>query len=118
MTFEEYKSTFEEILELTEVLEKLCKKNNFEEIDEPFTKRQELFSKLDMPSNLTTEQIQTILQLRDIIKEKNDFIIRAMQVARNKIKEELTSIKTEEKIIEAYKIPSGEIKSSIFDSKE
>ena len=118
MTFEEYKALFEEILELTEVLEQLCKQNKYDEIDEPFNKRQALFAQLDMPTNLSEEQIKTILQLRDVIKEKNDFILRNMQVARNNIKQELINSNTEQKVIDAYKIPKGDVKSSIFDSRE
>jgi len=119
MTFEEYKKAFEEVLALSEKIEILCKKNKFDEIDEPFNKRNQIFASLSLPEEeLTEEQVQSILNLRDKILEKNEFIKKAMQVRKNVIKQELSAIKQETKIVETYKIPKGDINSSIFDSRE
>ena len=119
MTYEEYKKIFEEIYALVQELEELCKKKKFDEIDEPFSKYNELFAKLSTPTeDLDEEKINYILELRDKIKEKNDFILRAIRVKRNEIKRELIEVKQESKVIEKYKIPTGDTKSSIFDSKE
>ena len=119
MTYEEYKKFFEEIYTLSEEIEKLCKKKKFDEIDEPFKKRNELFAKLSTPTeDLDEEKVKYILELRDKIKEKNDFILKAIQVHKSEIKKALLEVKQESKIIEKYKIPKGDIQSSIFDSKE
>ncbi len=119
MTFEEYKEAFEEIYTLSEQIEELCKKKKFEEIDEPFNKRNELFAKLSTPTeDLDEEKVNYILELRDKIKEKNDFILKAIQVHKNEIKKALVEVNKESKVIEKYKIPTGDVKSSIFDFKE
>ena len=119
MTYEEYKKTFEEILALSEKIEKLCKQNKFDEIEEPFAKSGELMSSLSLPEEeLTEEQVKYILSLRDKIQEKNDSLKKIMQVQKNTIKQELALLNKENKIVETYKIPQGDIKSSIFDSRE
>ena len=97
----------------------LCKKGKFDEIDELMTKRNAIFAELSLPDeDLTEEQVQEIFNLRDKIQEKNDFLIRAMQVEKNTIKRELAQLSKEMKVAQSYKIPQGEIKSSIFDSLE
>ena len=119
MTYDEYKKAFEEIYALTTEIEKLCKHKKFEEVDEPFNKRNELFAKLSTPTeDLTEEKVRYILELRDRIKEKNDAILKMMQVQRNEIKKALAEINQESKIIDKYKMPTEPGKSSIFDFKE
>ncbi len=119
MTYDEYKEAFEQIYVLTEELEELCKKKKFDEIDDPFNRRNELFAKLSTPTeDLDEQKINYILDLRDKIQEKNNFILKAMQVQRSEIKKVLLEVKQESKIIQKYKIPFGEVKSSIFDTKE
>ena len=119
MTYEEYKKIFEEIYALVQELEELCKKKKFDDIEKPFSKYNELFSKLSTPTeDLDEEKVNYILELRDKIKEKNDFILKAIKIQKNEIKKELLEVKQESKVIEKYKIPTGDINSSIFDSKE
>ncbi len=118
MLYEEYKEIFEEILKLSEELEVMLKKKQVDDIGEVFDKRDALFKKLSTPSDIDEEKIKYIYKLRDKIKEKNDFILRAMQVAKNEIKQALLDTIQEEKVIEAYKVPKGDISSSIFDSRE
>ena len=119
MTYEEYKKAFEDILALSEKIENLAKKNKFDDIEPLFDKRTELFSKLELPEeDLTEEQIMYIFELRDKIQEKTQTLMRIMFVQKNEIKKELISLTKENKMVETYKIPQGETKSSIFDIKE
>lgn len=118
MLFEEYKKIFEEILELTEELELICKNKKDGDFDKVFEKRDKLFQKLETPEDVTEERIEEIRLIRDKIQEKNKFILRTIQVSRNEIKKALLEIKQENNVIEAYKIPKGDINASIFDSFE
>ncbi len=118
MNFEEYKITFEEILKISEVIEELCKQKKFDALDKPFNEREKLFEKLELPSDLTEEQLNCIMELRDKIQAKNDFLVRAIKAHKLMLKQEILHTKQENKIINAYTIPKGDNKSSIFDSKE
>ena len=119
MKAEEYIKIFREILVLTEKLEELCKRKKFDDIDEPFNKRDELFNKLDeLPEDITKEDYQVICEIKDKLTEKNQFIMKAFQVHKNNLKMDLALMNKENKIVEAYKIPSTINKSSIFDSRE
>ena len=71
MLYEEYKKTFEEILELSIELETLLKQRRIDEIGEVFEKRDALFKKLETPKDIDEEKVQYIYELRDKIKEKN-----------------------------------------------
>lgn len=118
MLFEEYKKIFEEILELTEELELICKNKKDGDFDGIFQKRDELFQKLEMPEDIDEEKITYIRSIRDKIQEKNKFILRTIQVTRNEIKKALIEVKQENNVIEAYKIPKVNNNASIFDSLE
>jgi len=118
MLFEEYKKIFEEILELTEELELICKNKKEGDFDGIFEKRDKLFQKLETPEDVTEEKINYIRSIRDKIQEKNEFILRTIQVTRNEIKKALLEVKQESNVIEAYKIPKGNNNASIFDSLE
>ena len=89
MLFEEYKKIFEEILELTEELELICKNKKDGDFDKVFEKRDKLFQKLETPEDVTEERIEEIRLIRDKIQEKNKFILRTIQVSRNEIKKAL-----------------------------
>ena len=118
MLFEEYKKIFEEILKLTEELELICKNKKEGDFDGIFEKRDKLFQKLEKPEDVTEEKIEEIRLIRDKIQEKNKFILRMIQVARNEIKKELLEVKQENNVIQAYKIPKLDNNASIFDSLE
>ena len=118
MLFEEYKKIFENILELTEELEQICKFNKDGDFDAIFQKRDELFQKLETPEDISEENIDYIRSIRDKIQEKNKFILRTLQVSRNEIKKALVDVKQENKVIEAYKMPKTDLNASIFDSLE
>ena len=117
MLFEEYKGTFEEILSLSTEIEVLCLEKKFDEIAEPFAKRDALFKKLSLPDNIPDEQVEYINDLSEQIQKKNEKILKYFQVAKNDIKKELISLKGEDKVIDAYKVPV-DINSKIFDSME
>jgi len=118
MLYDEYKQLFEEILKLTEQLEKMCKKQDLEEFEEVFEKRDKLFQKLETPTDIDQEKVDYICSLRDKFQEKNKFILRFIEVTRNEIKQALIELKQENQVIEAYKIPKGNENASIFDSRE
>jgi len=119
MTYEEYKKAFEEILEISEKIERLYKLNKIDDVEGLFKRREELFAALSLPEeDLNEEQVAYIFKLRDKIQEKNQTLIRVMQVKKNEIKKELISLNQETKVVEKYKIPKGDVKSSIFDFRE
>ena len=71
-----------------------------------------------MPEDITKEDYQVICEIKDKLTEKNQFIMKAFQVHKNNLKMDLALMNKENKIVEAYKIPSTINKSSIFDSRE
>ena len=118
MLFEEYKKIFEEILQLTEELELICKNKKEGDFDAIFQQRDLLFKKLETPTDVDEEKINYIRSLRDEIQKKNKFILRTIEVARNEIKQALIETKQESNVIEAYKIRKVDNNASIFDSLE
>ena len=117
MLFKEYKSTFEEILSLTVKIEELCMSNKVDEIAEPFAKRDALFKKLSLPDDIPDNQLDYINNLSEQIQKKNENILRYFKVTKNEIKKELISLNSEDKILDAYKVPI-DTNSKIFDSLE
>lgn len=119
MNYAEYKKIFEEILVLTEKLENLCKEKNFEEIDLFFNKRNELFVKMEAPNeDLTEEQVNYILNLRDKVKEKNDFVLECFKSRKEELKTQLIETKKEKQILDAYTISQNNQKSNYYDFLE
>lgn len=120
MDFEEYKKLYEDILEISEVVEKLFKAKKFEEVKEPFEKRFLLVEKLTEADinleELDDEKFQQIADLAGQIKEKNEFILKAMQLQKMELKKEMINVRQEQDITEAYQIKSSEkTGNSIFD---
>ena len=119
MNAEEFIKIFQEVVDLTEEIENLCKIKKIDNIEETFNKRDELFNKLgDLPEDITNEQYKIICDLKDKLTQKNNFILKAIKTRKNDIKMELALLKKEEKVVDAYKVPSFKENSSIFDFKQ
>lgn len=119
MNANEYIEIFKKILELTEEIEILCKRKNFDDIEDPFNKRDSLFEKLDiLPDEITKDQLELIKVLKNTISEKNKFILKSFKTYKNELKMDIALSSKENKVIEAYKINSVDFSNSIFNLKE
>lgn len=126
MLFDEYIKIFEEVLSLTEKIEKLCIQAKSDETEELFHKRSSLMQKLQVPEDIDDEKFAKIIEIKNKISEKNKIILDAMQKEKEMIKTSMEEIKkqhmrsqvyqqsAEQKIKDSYKEPPFGGSGSIF----